>query len=621
MIDSYPTHSPESASKRGPEPASRLAVWKIAAASLLHALLFVLSFPPFNVWPCIVLSLIPLLYIATQNRSSPSGRSFLIVWAGSTLGYLWIQRWLTVVALAGLGPLALILGIYSAIFVFLIQRIRSKRLERNGSSGSLIFIAPVLWTGLEYFRGELFFDGYPWFLVGHPLVEWPILCQVADLGGAYMVSFATVGLAAGIFDIALAFSQKGDPPSSRFPRVIIPVAVLVTGVVSILGYGQWRLSQTPDIEQAEAADTFTVLAIQTNMPQDNKLQWSSQQQFTDFISFLELMAEGMGAAESASKPSAVNLIVWPETSVPGLVFSRQSRSEIERFERETGFTATGLSGVSGTYYEDQIVKLSNQFDTPMLLGATRFENLRMSVEEKLDQQGQPAFWMNTKYDSHYNSAILYSPTLGRTDDRYDKIRLTPFGETMPYIRAWPWLQNKMLAIGAGGMTFDLNEGTRFHQFEVPTSVSSSSSIHVATPICFESTVASVCRKLVRPDGERSKATDVLINLTNDGWFGHAPGGRWQHLQIGRFRCIENRVPMIRCANTGVSASIDSAGRLTAVGPNIPSNIEPTHTSGSLVTTVVRDPRISFFSTFGYLFGVGTLFVALILILNSFFRRP
>jgi apolipoprotein N-acyltransferase len=62
----------------------------------------------------------------------------------------------------------------------------------------------------------------------------------------------------------------------------------------------------------------------------------------------------------------------------------------------------------------------------------------------------------------------------------------------------------------------------------------------------------------------AKAADLLVNLSNDGWFGWYDAGRLQHQQAARLRAIENRVPLVRVANTGASAAIDSCGRITAV---------------------------------------------------------
>ena len=82
---------------------------------------------------------------------------------------------------------------------------------------------------------------------------------------------------------------------------------------------------------------------------------------------------------------------------------------------------------------------------------------------------------------------------------------------------------------------------------------------MATPICFEATAADVCRMLVFGNGRRR--ADLLVNVTNDGWFGDFDPGRWQHLQLARWRCVELATPMVRAANTGVSCVIDARGRV------------------------------------------------------------
>ena len=58
-----------------------------------------------------------------------------------------------------------------------------------------------------------------------------------------------------------------------------------------------------------------------------------------------------------------------------------------------------------------------------------------------------------------------------------------------------------------------------------------------------------------------KRADLFVNISNDGWFGDSKADRILHAQSGRFRCIENRLPMVRCVNTGASVHVDSCGRL------------------------------------------------------------
>ena len=90
------------------------------------------------------------------------------------------------------------------------------------------------------------------------------------------------------------------------------------------------------------------------------------------------------------------------------------------------------------------------------------------------------------------------------------------------------------------------------------------------PICYEGTFGDVCRRLVMRG--RHKQADILVNLSNDGWFvwkwGSGPyrgsTEHAQHLAQYCFRAVECRTPVVRAVNTGISGSIDSCGRIVAL---------------------------------------------------------
>ena len=115
----------------------------------------------------------------------------------------------------------------------------------------------------------------------------------------------------------------------------------------------------------------------------------------------------------------------------------------------------------------------------------------------------------------------------------------------------------------------LHCGDSWERFELDTA---RGKFTLATPVCFEGTFPRVCRKLVM-NGE--KKADVLVNLSNDGWFvwKYSKGNyrrsseHFLHLIQYCFRAVELRVPVVRAVNTGVSAYIDSSGRIVdAVDP-------------------------------------------------------
>ena len=145
---------------------------------------------------------------------------------------------------------------------------------------------------------------------------------------------------------------------------------------------------------------------------------------------------------------------------------------------------------------------------------------------------------------YYNSAVLLDAA-GQVADTYDKHHLVPFGEYMPFPKLFARIDIAGLAARATG-GFTPGPGPRLMQTPVGP----------ALPlICYE----AVFPQDVRAAPSRPR---VLIQLTNDAWFGDWAGPQ-QHLMQARMRAIESGLPLIRAANTGVSAVIDPAGRIVA----------------------------------------------------------
>ena len=137
-----------------------------------------------------------------------------------------------------------------------------------------------------------------------------------------------------------------------------------------------------------------------------------------------------------------------------------------------------------------------------------------------------------------NSAFMLDPS-GRIEDRYDKINLVPFGEFVPPIFGWV----NRITKEAG----DFAPGNRVVVFPV-------NGHKVGAFICYESAFPDLVREFARGGAQ------VLVNLSNDGYFGHSEA-REQHLSLVRMRAAENRRWIIRSTNDGLSAIIDPAGRI------------------------------------------------------------
>ncbi|MCX5715855.1 MAG: apolipoprotein N-acyltransferase [Candidatus Omnitrophica bacterium] len=133
---------------------------------------------------------------------------------------------------------------------------------------------------------------------------------------------------------------------------------------------------------------------------------------------------------------------------------------------------------------------------------------------------------------------------GQVLTQYDKLHLVPFGEYIPLEHRFPFLRSAIgVPIG------DFTAGKEFTIFKVPNS-----KYRFGALICFEDIFPKLVRRF-KKDG-----ADFMVNITNDAWFMRT-SAPYQHAQASVFRAIENRIPVVRAANTGFSCFIDSTGRI------------------------------------------------------------
>lgn len=251
-----------------------------------------------------------------------------------------------------------------------------------------------------------------------------------------------------------------------------------------------------------------------------------------------------------------DLLVWPESSMPDPV--RDENSQSNRFIKNFCASTKG----------------------DLLLGTVDFEGER-----------------------DYNAAVLVSDA-GERMQVYRKIHLVPFGEYIPARNSFP-----LFAIVAGSwVPGDFTPGTDYTVFGL-----TNSEVRLAPLICFEDTVGELVRKFVVRDA------DLLVDVTNDGWFLQSPGSE-QHLANAIFRCVENRRPMVRAANTGITCFIDQFGRITQILRDDTGN---TFTEGVL-TGVVDLPKnrpLTFYAQHGELFvKICAMITAVAIISFAIIRR-
>ncbi len=188
--------------------------------------------------------------------------------------------------------------------------------------------------------------------------------------------------------------------------------------------------------------------------------------------------------------------------------------------------------------------------------------------------------------TYYNSAFAVSPD-GVLLSGYRKRRLVIFGEWIPFFKYFPFL--KYLS-PAGENPFtpgDAPTPFKLPDLDVTTSVL----------ICFEDTFPHLAREYVVED------TDFLLNLTNNGWFGES-AAQWQHAAAAIFRAVENRIPLVRCANNGLTCWVDAAGGLHEV---YSANMRDIYSPGFKTATVPllkkgEKRALTFYTKHGDIFG-------------------
>lgn len=523
------------------------------ALAVAGSLCFMAAFPPMDFWPLIMAT--PALLVLAARSAGGGRRAFLLVVLAQWPMWVWLHRWLVDVTLLGWPLLGVFMSVWPALFATLVVRLESSPRVARWPLAALV---PTVWVGLEYVRSDVFMDGYPWFQLGHPFIGWLPLVQSADLFGALGVSFLIAALSGALLD-AGSLLRSADSQQGARVRRRIGLAVTALLFLGNLGYGWWRLGQTDPLRTGPV-----VLAIQTNLPQSNKKAWTFEEQLEDMPRYAQQTIEARRRVEGP-----VDLVVWPETMAPGFGFEPGTMD----FQKQRGF-------LPGDLWHQLFVELQRQVEAPILVGSPC--RIGLGVDES---SGKPVY----TWQAAYNSAYLVQGELPY--QRYDKIFLTPFGETMPYISRWDWLERQLLSLGASGMSFDLDAGERPVRLRLTTNTGD---VRLATPICFEDTVGRVVRRLVWEDGR--KEADLLVNLSNDGWFGEYDPGRMQHVQAARFRCIENRVPMIRCANTGLSVAIDSTGKVIGLVETDRNTL--VRASGHLVAAPMLDTRGTVYGRIG-----------------------
>jgi apolipoprotein N-acyltransferase len=331
--------------------------------------------------------------------------------------------------------------------------------------------------------------------------------------------------------LADALDSWGSGAKPLDPAVAGRLAIAAVCPLVLFAYGLWRLDELRGIPYT---GSLRVGIAQGNIAQDEK--WNERLRDRILAKYLELTSEAASAG--------AELVVWPEAALPFYIQRDMRALELTRIAKERHIDL--LVGAPGVEEHDGAI-------TP------------------------------------YNQAWLVKSS-GDVEGPYNKIQLVPFGEYIPMYGLFGMVKVAVQSVG------QLGAGTEYTIFDTVDlsppvkhegdSAAPTRHARFATLICYEGIFPSLTRNFA------AKGPDFLVNISNDAWYGDTSAPH-QHLAMAAMRSIENRLPMVRSTNTGISAFITDEGRIGSTTPLF-------HEDMVVETVLVRDVW-SFYRVYGDVF--------------------
>lgn len=513
------------------------------------------AFPPINLPLLAWIAPVPWLWLCL-SRKRLDWRCYAALWLAGTIHWLLMLEGIRLAhpaLYAGWISLSAYLGVYLPVFIGL-TRVAVGRLNIP-----IAVAAPINWVGLELTRGYLI-TGFSMGLLAHTQAEFPSLIQIADIAGGYTLSFVIMLVAACLTQAlanVLAIGQprlpEGNVLQSIAQRALLPLAIGAIAVATTLAYGTWRLNQDTVHLQTQP---IHVALIQGSL--DTIFEVSPERIRETFDHYRKL------TDQAVSQQPNLDLVIWPESM---FVMSETTIEEPLAAPPGSGYSADDL--------RKRLSVMQDDFRTLVASEAARANantDASRAETELLVGSTTYAYGRNVKV---YNSALLADRS-GQVVGRYYKTHPVMFGEYIPFGEALPWLykitpMSGGLSIGPGPEVFDV------------------AGLKLSPSICFESTIPHLIRSQLAELRRRNAPADVLVNVTNDGWF----WGRAMldlHFRCGVFRAVENRKPLLVAANTGISTHVAGSGQIQRQGPKRQPQV--------LIAEVLPDGRDSPYQTIG-----------------------
>lgn len=535
------------------------------------AFLFAVSFPGFifkkgfsaAAWFCFV-----PLFIATDKMTFKGSFLWGLFYGFVSYGFLvfWLFNysfWIFLLALAFYG---ILYGLLFPVLVF----------SGKSFNKANYLLKAFLLISFEFLK-TLGFFGFSYGIMGYTQWQNLKLIQIADITGVYGISAILIlssALIARLVKIVIMRSALSKKLSSEHydnkysslqfqmelenlkkkqgtETFIAGSALMVMVLAGVLIYGGKKGNGFTGSEKVK------ICAVQHN---ENSREEGIAVYANNVSKLMELTDEAL-----LMYPD-ISLVVWPETAVTPSIMYQYYYGKDER----------RVSLVN---------KLLNYFEGKK----ASFVIGNFHAEKRREAKGTDDF----------NSAFYFVPgknVLPPSPEAYYKQHLVPMSEAFPFEKHFLFLKKFMESLGANFWV----RGTEFKTFE-------HEGLRFSTPICFEDTFPALCRNMVM-NGSR-----CFINLTNDSW-SKSQACQYQHLSMAVFRSVENKVPSVRSATSGVTAIISPEGKIEMESPSFCLSC----TVGTVPVIGENNP-LTFYSKYGDLFAYGILILTGVLLIIGIIR--
>lgn len=486
--------------------------WRRWFVAMLCGAIGALAMAPANILPAFVVSMVGAVWLldgaagdsAGKSRSRFSGliTAAIIGWwfgFGYFIAGLW---WLGAAFLVEADKFAWalplgVVGLPAVLAVFPAFGFLLARMLWSGGAARVLALAAGL--GIAEWLRAILFTGFPWNDMGMVLGGNLVLGQFAAITGLHGLTFLAIAIAAAPATLAYGAESetgRGFLGGSRYR----PVALAALSLACLAAFGFLRLGGNP----TEYTGNVRMRLMQPNIAQDQKFRPEAGP---------EILAAYLKLSDRSTSPqttgvATVTHLFWPESPFP-FILSRNAEA-LAQIGKALPRTTTLITGAARA-----------ELSTARRSGSGR------------------------RRTSYFNSIQLVESG-GLITLTYDKMHLVPFGEYLP-LSAF---------LNRFGITQFIHVPGGFEPGIARKTLSLRGIGEVAPLVCYEAIFPGIVSARSR-NGNRPA---LIVNLTNDGWFGPT-FGPYQHLAQARLRTIEEGLPMVRVANTGVSAVVDAHGRI------------------------------------------------------------